>query len=302
MNVSNRPKPKAPGAVDVNGVGTGMAYGAATVVNAMPSGRGAAFSVNLKTLAEVRLSDDPSIEVEISGGAGEGKELAIESFKGTLEHFGLKCGARIKTRSDIPIARGMKSSSAASNAIVLATLDAIGKELDPLDIIRTGVGASLRSRVSLTGAMDDASASLLGGLRVTDNSRGIILKSLDLEPMSAIFLIPDERRYSGKVDRAFISQYAAISEIALEQALGGRHWNAMLLNGFAMAHAFGINPAPIVAAMKNGAVSASVCGKGPAICALTGQGQEGMIIDCWKEFGSTIILTTINNISAARRA
>jgi len=192
----------------------------------------------------------------------------------------------IRTRSEIPIARGMKSSSAASNAIVLATLDAIGGEMGDIAIIMTGVDASLRSGVSITGAMDDACASYLGGLHVTDNRRGQILKSLELEPMSAIFLIPEERRYSGKVDRELIHQYAPISEVAMDEALGGRHWRAMLLNGFAMAHAFRIDPTPIVVAMKNGAVSASVCGKGPSICAVSGKELEGQIAECWSALGA----------------
>ncbi len=280
------------------GIGRGMAFGAATVVNAMPSSRGAAFSVGLRTFAEVRLKDDPAVDVEISGGAGESKELAIESFRGTLERFSLRCGGSISTRSEIPIARGMKSSSAASNAIVLATLDAIGEKMDDIGIIRTGVAASLKSKVSLTGAMDDACASYFGGLHVTDNRKGTILKSMELEPMSAIFLIPEERRYSGEVDRSSISQYAAVSDAALEEALAGRHWHAMLLNGFAMAHAFKIDPAPIVTAMKNGAVSASLCGKGPSFCAVSPREAEGQIAECWEGFGCRIIRTAINNSRA----
>ncbi len=293
----------------IKGRGHGVAFGAATVVNAMPSGRGAAFSVALRTFAEVTLREEPTVDVEIEAdgvekgdGAREGGEnmLAVESFKGTLKHFGLDLGGMIRTRSEIPIARGMKSSSAASNAIVLATLDAIGGSMDDIEIIRTGVDASLRSGVSLTGAMDDACASYLGGLHVTDNGRGLILKSLELEPVSAIFLIPEERRYSGKVDREFISQYAPVSEVAMGEALDGRHWQAMLLNGFAMAHAFRIDPAPIVAAMKNGAVSASVCGKGPSICAVSCKELEGQIAECWAGLGCRVIRTSVNNTKASR--
>jgi shikimate kinase len=284
----------------LKGTGRGTAFGAATIVNAMPSGRGAAFSVGLRTLAEVTLKDDPAVDVEIEGGTGVAEEtgLAVQSFRGTLGRFGLSLGASIRTRSEIPIARGMKSSSAASNAVVLATLDAIGESMDAIEIIRVGVEASLRSGVSLTGAMDDACASCLGGLHVTDNRRGVILKSLELEAMSAIFLIPEERRYSGKVDRGFISQYAPISEVAIEEALCGRHWHAMLLNGFAMAHAFRIDPAPVVAAMRNGAVSAGVCGKGPSICAVSRREQEGQIAECWEGLGCRIIRTAVNNVRA----
>lgn len=280
------------------GIGKGTAFGAATIVNAMPSGRGAAFSVGLRTFAEVEVREDPSIEVEILGGINERKELASESFRATLESFGLKHGGMIRTRSEIPIARGMKSSSAASNAIILATLDAIGETMDDIDIIKIGVAASLRAKVSLTGAFDDACASYLGGLHMTDNKKRVIIMSHNLEPMSAIFLVPEERRYSGEVNRTFISQYAGVAEMAMEEALAGRHWQAMLLNGLAMAHAFKINPAPIVAAMKNGAIAAGLCGKGPAICAVSTKEFEGQIVDGWGVLGFSIIRTEINSNKA----
>ena len=266
--------------------GKGIAYGAATVVNAMPSGCGAAFGVGLKTFAEVDLTDDcGTVEVEIAGGANDRKQLAVESFKVVLERFGLRYGGRIRTRSDIPIACGMKSSSVASNAIILATLDAIGQSLDEMESIKLGVDASLRAKVTLTGAFDDACASFLGGLHVTDNRHRSILKSYELGQLGVVFLVPEGKRYSGEVDRAHINSYARASTLALDGALNGNYWQAMLLNGLVMAHAFGADPSPMLAAMKNGAISAGLSGKGPAICAVARNDSEDSIVEGWKSLG-----------------
>lgn len=275
--------------------GRGMAHGAASVVNAMPSGFGAAFGVGLKTTAEVEPVEGDAVDVEIAGDPGEDRRLAVESYRVVMERFGLRGGACIKTASEIPIAVGMKSSSAAANAIVLATLDAIGERVGEVDAIRMGVEASVRARVTLTGAFDDACASMLGGLQVTDNFQRQVMRSFELEPLSVVFLIPEGKRYSGKVDAARIKAYARTSLLAFEDALAGRYWQAMLLNGLLMAHAFGIDPSPIVAAIKNGALSAGICGKGPSICAVSKREDEGGIVDGWSGLGLRLIRTQTNS-------
>jgi len=274
--------------------GRGVAFGATTVVNAMPSGFGAALGVTLRTLAEVELTDDPTIEVDMANEKSERKALAEESLRVVLERFGVKSGGRIRTRSEIPIARGMKSSSATSNAVVLAALDALGEHLDDLEIINLGVEASLRARATLTGAFDDACASYLGMLHVTDNYRRRILRSYNVEPLSVLFLVPEERRYSGEVDTNRVRAAKRLTEIAFEEAMHGRYWQATLLNGLMMANLFRTDPSPILLAIQNGAVSAGLCGKGPAICAISKREDEGAIIDGWKSLGHTILRSAVN--------
>jgi shikimate kinase len=275
--------------------GRGMAFGAASVVNAMPSGFGAAFGVGLMTTAEVELVEGDAVHVEIAGDPGEDRRLAAESYRVVMERFGPRGGAHIKTASEIPIAVGMKSSSAAANAVVLATLDALGERVREVDAIKMGVEASMRAGVTLTGAFDDACASMLGGLQVTDNHQRQIMRSFELEPLSVVFLIPEGKRYSGKVDASRIRAYARTSLLAFEDVLAGRYWQAMLLNGLLMAHAFGIDPSPIVTAIKNGALSAGICGKGPSICAISKREDEGGVVDGWSDLSLRIIRTQTNS-------
>lgn len=278
--------------------GRGVAFGATTVLNAMPSGFGAALGVCLRTFADVEITEDPAVTVTIERDESEGKGLAEACFKAVLERFRLKFGGKIHTVSEIPMARGMKSSSAAANAIALATLEALDKNLDDMEIINLGVEASLRSGVSVTGAFDDACASYLGMMHVTDNYNRKILRSYDVEPLSVLFLVPDERRYSGDVDVDRVRSAKGLAEMPFREAMDGRYWQAMLLNGLMMAQIFHVDPSPIITAMQNGAVSAGLCGKGPTICAISRRGDEGKIVDGWKEGGQTILRSEVNGIHA----
>ena len=97
-----------------------------------------------------------------------------------LRRFGLEnsFGAKIKTCSNIPIAKGLKSSSAAANAAALAATAALGKTLDDLELVKLGVDAAFDAKVTVTGAFDDACASYFGGVVVTDNLKREIVKQL----------------------------------------------------------------------------------------------------------------------------
>ncbi len=63
------------------------------------------------------------------------------------------------------MARGLKSSSAAANAIALATTAALERSLDDVTVVKLGVDGALDAKVTITGAFDDACASYFGGIR-----------------------------------------------------------------------------------------------------------------------------------------
>ena len=108
-----------------------IAYGAATIVNAIALGKGAALGVDLWTKAEVILTDDPTIiKGKIISDLSEDTSLMEKTVARIFQYFDMtdKVGAKIKTWSNIPIARGLKSSSAAANAVSLATLEALNKK------------------------------------------------------------------------------------------------------------------------------------------------------------------------------
>ncbi|MEM2083961.1 MAG: shikimate kinase, partial [Nitrososphaerota archaeon] len=119
-----------------------LTYGAISIINAIPIGKGSALSINLKTIAESEIFEDPKerILVEIDNYPNENTSLAEEVIREILKKAEIKKhGVKVKTFSNIPIGVGLKSSSAASNAIALACSSVLKLNLKDLEIVNIGV-------------------------------------------------------------------------------------------------------------------------------------------------------------------
>ena len=85
----------------------------------------------------------------------------------------------------------------AANATALATVTALGKRLDDLEIIKIGVQAAFDAKCTITGAFDDACASYFGGAVITDNLNRQILKQLPLpKDLVVLFHVPPQKAYT----------------------------------------------------------------------------------------------------------
>ena len=92
----------------MTGKATAIAHGAATIVNAMALGKGAAFGVDLFTKGEVELTNEPyAIKAEITSEPEESTLLMEKTVARVLQRFNLEksFGAKVKTWSNIPIAK-----------------------------------------------------------------------------------------------------------------------------------------------------------------------------------------------------
>jgi shikimate kinase len=188
-----------------------------------------------------------------------------------LQHFGAeKCfGARVKTWSNIPIARGLKSSSAAANAVALATVATLGKTLDDLAVVKLGVDAAFDAKVTVTGAFDDAYASYFGGVVVTDNLKRKVVKRFTLsEDLTVLFHVPSNKAYTGDSDVDRLRTVKPLVEIAYKEALKENFWAALTLNGLIYSSALGQDVSVALDALAAGALAAGLCGKGPAVTAV----------------------------------
>jgi shikimate kinase len=256
----------------MGGKASAIAHGAATIVNAIALGRGAAFGVDLWTKAEVKLTSEAGVfKVEITSDPHENTLLVEKTAARVIQRFGLeKCfGAKIKTKSSIPIARGLKSSSAAANATALATAAALDRKLDDLEIVKTGVEAAFDAKVTLTGAFDDACASYFGGAVITDNLNRQILKQTPLpKDLAVLFHVPPKKAYTINADVNRLQTVKPLVETAFEKALEGKIWEALTLNGLVYSAASSQNPEVAIDALAAGAVAAGLCGKGPAVTAV----------------------------------
>ena len=272
------------------------AYGAVTVVNAIATGKGAAFGIDLWTKARVELTDDGAIETRILNDDKESTLLAERCVRAVFGYFGAsKLGAKVETNSNIPIARGLKSSSVAGNAIVLATLAALQKRVEPSDILNLVVDASLQAKVSVTGAFDDAAASLYGNVVVTDNMARRVLRTFPVEDHHVLLLVPPEKAYTANADLRRIKTVAKQVEIAHEQALAGKYWNAMTLNGLIYSHVLRLPADVIVESLGAGALAAGISGKGPAYAFVVEERFKDPVLDVLKRHEGDVIVSKTRN-------
>jgi shikimate kinase len=256
----------------VTGKAEAIAHGAATIVNAIALGKGAAFGVDLWTKAEVRLIEEPHIiKGEITSDPAESTALIERTVSRVFQHFGVekRFGAKVKTSSNIPIARGLKSSSVAANAVALATVAALGKTLDDMAVVKLAVDAAFDAKVTVTGAFDDACASYFGGAVITDNLKRKLIKRVTLlDDLAVLFHVPSRKAYTGDSDVNRLRTVKPLVKIAYNEALKGNCLEALSLNGVIYSSALGFDISVAIDALAAGALAAGLCGKGPAVTAV----------------------------------
>jgi shikimate kinase len=274
--------------------GHGIAFGAGTVINAIATYKGSAFGIDLRTEAGVILKGD-LVEGEIDGG-GDAR-LIERACELVLDTFEVDSGAKIKTTSQVPQASGLKSSSAAANATVLATLRAIGRDMEPLDMVRLGVRAARDAGVTITGAFDDACASMLGGVVVTDNKNNELLKR-ELVESDVIIYAPDRKAFSSQTNVARSRAIAPWVDEAFGMAMRGEYRKAMTLNGFLYTAALGYGAEPMMAALELGVDAVSLSGTGPSYVALADGEKLDKLKAAWSSYPGRVIITKTNNQGA----
>lgn len=267
--------------------GYGKASGAGTIINAIATYKGSAFGIDLWTYAEVELGDDfRGIGGEIEEEAECDTRLIERCVELVLRKFDLPLRGYVKTKSEVPMGSGLKSSSAAANAAVVATLDALGEEakaeIGALDAIQIGVNAALDVGVSITGAFDDACASLLGGIVITDNKKMELVKRVEKES-EVLILVPRRQAFTADTDVKRSRLIAPWVNIAYELALTDKFEDAMTLNGFLYCSALSFDPEPMLKALECGVKGVSLSGTGPSFVALVNKESERRLREAWSE-------------------
>jgi shikimate kinase len=288
----------------VKGTGQALSHGAISILNAFPTGKGGALGIDLWTRAKVNLTEGHGrISGFVSSDPDESNKLAVTTVRKTLEHYGFeeKLEGEVITSSNIPAAVGLKSSSAAANAISLATVAALDQAPDDDTLVGIGIEASIESGVTLTGALDDSFASYHGGAILTDNDQRKVEKILKIpSDFRILILVPSRKTMTGQLDRSKFLPLQRISELTYSQASNGHVWEALTLNGLAISSVLGEDPRPALSAIEAGALGAGLSGKGPAIAAIVEEDHlkpvrkilekfEGRIIEAGPNFSKAVI-------------
>ena len=271
-------------------------HGAVSIVNAIATGKGATLGISLNV--EAIIEETPG-----SGLVFENKESSLSSRliksvigkavpKNDLE----KSRLRISLKSEIPSGYGLKSSSAISSVISLACAKLFRPEINDLEVLRHGVEASIESKVSITGAFDDACACYFGGFAVTDNHNLKIVKSEKApEDLSAVIFIPRSRK-RGNVNKLKILE--GVFAQAWSLASNSDYWNAMLLNGLATSTILNSDPRILIDLIEAGALAASVSGNGPSIAAISKKGNVSSVKKAFLSHDGEVKISDINNRKA----
>ncbi|MDH2908229.1 MAG: shikimate kinase [Candidatus Nitrosotalea sp.] len=271
-------------------------HGAVSIVNAIATGKGATLGISLGIEAIVETQPGKGIIFE-----NKESNLSSRLIRNVVETSVPKAELEknkitIFVKSEIPSGYGLKSSSAISSVISLACAKIFRPKASDLDILRDGVHASIKSKVSITGAFDDACACYFGGFIVTDNSNIKIIKSEKApEDLVAVIFIPKSRR-RGNVKKLNILN--GVFSQAWDLANKSDYWNAMILNGLATSAILGSEPSILTDLLDSGALGASVSGNGPSIAAVIKNDKVSSIKRVFSSQEGSIIVSPINNKKA----
>jgi shikimate kinase len=273
-----------------------IVHGAVSIVSAIATGNGATLGIDtfVKTRLEVKDGTGISITSDNKTISSRLINKVIENVisKRQLEKVRLE----LDFQSNIPTGYGLKSSSAISTAVSLVCSKAFKKKLTDEEILNVGVESSIQTKVSITGAYDDACACYYGGFNVTNNyKRDLVFRGNAPNDLQAIIFLPKSRK-RGNVKK--LKNFKPAFEKAWELAKNRDYWNASILNGLASSSILNSNPELIFQLIKKGAISATVSGNGPSIVAITKKGHNSNIMKELSSLEGKVIVSNINNKKA----
>jgi|Deesub1362A_J573_1020465.scaffolds.fasta_scaffold00017_227 shikimate kinase len=261
----------------------GIGYASGTVVNALATGKGCAFALNLTTICEIDFNTEGVIETYINGKRTDCKicNAIIESFSGNT-------GARIQIISDIPVKSGLGSSSAIVNSLITSLCWNLNCSMKPEDVVKLNARLSLEYGISYTGAYDDAFVSLLGGIAITDNLKMKTLMHWEIDYQCVILIPPWEKQ---KVSYNAIRKHGKIIEKAIKHAQAGNIPEAMKINTDFFCRILGYPTEPVEMLREKGFELVNLSGNGPAYICLCDEENVDEIINIWKNVPGRIIRT-----------
>jgi len=163
-------------------------------------------------------------------------------------------------------------------------------EITALDACRIGVDAARDVGVTITGAFDDAAASMVGGVVVTDNDTDELL-GRSTRNWEVLVWTPPERAYSADADVERCQRITEMAELVEELAHEGRFGEAMTVNGLAYSAALGFSTEPAVEAMGH-AKGVSLSGTGPSVVAVGDSASLAAVRAQWADRDGQLIETT----------
>ncbi|WP_295721232.1 shikimate kinase [uncultured Methanobrevibacter sp.] len=277
---------------------TVVSPGSATIINAISTGFGSAFGIDLNIKASV--SENNTGEIISKSDIGADTKLMDMCASAVIDYYDVDCSLTIGTETNLPMGSGLSSSSALSNAVCKAVSSFIAEEfelkpLDDYELLNLAIDTSLDAKVTITGAYDDASASYFGGVVVSDNyNRKLLVKEKFKESDILIFLV-DKNSLTIDVDVERISLISSMVDLAYKQALKKNYFKALNLNGILYSSVLGYDSNIAIEALSAGALASGLSGTGSAFTAIVDDVSIDSVKEAWSQFEGEIIQTKVNN-------
>jgi len=271
-------------------------HGAVSIVNAIATGKGATLGISLQVEAIIEATAGTGIFYENKESSRSSRLIKSVIEKAVPKNDLQNSKLTISLKSEIPSGYGLKSSSAISSIVSLACAKLFKSQINDLEVLRHGVEASIESKVSITGAFDDACGCYFGGFVVTDNYNQKIVKSEKApEDLSAVIFIPRSRK-RGNIRKLKVLD--GVFAQAWTLASNSDYWNAMLLNGLATSTILHSDPRILTSVVEAGALAASVSGNGPSIAAIAKKENVSSVRRAFSSLNGTTTVSPINNQKA----
>ena len=271
-------------------------FGAVSIVNAIATGKGSTLGID--TFVETTLTKKEGKGIHITS---ENKSISSRLINKLIENMIPKkildnTKLELDFKSNIPTGYGLKSSSAISSAVVLSCAKAFGKNMSDDEILKLGAKTSIQTKISITGAYDDACACHFGGFNVTDNSKMRLLhREIAPKDLQAIIFLPKSRK-RGNLKK--LKEFKDAFEKSWQLAKNSDYWNAAILNGIATSSILNSEPNLIMKLMEKGALCATVSGNGPSIMAITDKKNKSRVEKEFSGLDGKIMISNINNKKA----
>ena len=271
-------------------------FGAVSIVNAIATGKGSTLGID--TFVETTLTKKEGKGIHITS---ENKSISSRLINKLIENMIPKkildnTKLELDFKSNIPTGYGLKSSSAISSAVVLSCAKAFGKTMSDDEILKLGAKTSIQTKISITGAYDDACACHFGGFNVTDNTKMKLLhREIAPKDLQAIIFLPKSRK-RGNLKK--LKEFKDAFEKSWQLAKNSDYWNAAILNGIATSSILNSEPNLIMKLMEKGALCATISGNGPSIMAITDRKNKSRVQKEFSGLDGKIMISNINNKKA----
>lgn len=274
--------------------------GSATIINAIATGFGSAFGIGLDIRCEAKTTES---SITCSNDVGADTNLMELCVKKVFSHYSIddeEFGIDLKTKSSLPMASGLSSSSASSNAIVKVVSEIVAEEfgfesLTDLEVINMAIDASLDAGVTITGSFDDATASYFGGVVVTDNRNREFIIREKMEEYPILVYMPNFYSKSGDSNPERMKLLSPLVETAFDFTKKKDYFKALNLNGLIYSATLGFDSTIAIDALESGAIASGLSGTGSSFVAVVGEDSIDEVKESWSKYEGKVIETNVDN-------